>query len=413
MIRIARTAVLGLLTVFVSFTLNGCTKEEVSAQTSRDSAAPVTVATVTQRDVPVQIRSIASVEAFLTVTIKSRVAGQLQRVHVSPGQEVKKGDPLFEIDPRPFEIALKEAQAQLERDSAMAKNAQIDSQRMSGLLAQNAATREEADKMRFAFEAAEATVRADQAAIENANLRIEYAKIRSPIDGRAGSFMSDLGNVLKADETELVVINQVRPIYVTFNVPEVDLQQVRKYLQSGQPPAVHVVIPPDEEPTESGKLSFIDNTVDKETGTIRLKATFANEDRRLWPGTFVQAIMDLTVETGAVLVPSRAVQTGQNGLYVFVVQDDMTAQMRPVKVRRTIGEESLLEPGAIEAGQRVVTDGHLRVKPGAKVQIKQTSSTAPTTEPSKPALQGRVIHDFEQDPGLKARLVARDHTTPP
>jgi membrane fusion protein, multidrug efflux system len=267
--------------------------------------------------------------------------------------------------------------------------------------------------MRFAFEAAEATVRADQAAIENANLQIEYAKIRSPIDGRAGSFMSDLGNVLKADETELVVINQVRPIYVTFNVPEVDLQQVRKYLQSGQPPAVHVVIPPDEEPTESGKLSFIDNTVDKETGTIRLKATFANEDRRLWPGTFVQAIMDLTVETGAVLVPSRAVQTGQNGLYVFVVQDDMTAQMRSVKVRRTIGEESLLEPGAVEPGQRVVTDGHLRIKPGAKVQIKQTSSTGPTTEQSKPALQGRGIHDFGQDPGLKARLVARDHTTLP
>jgi multidrug efflux system membrane fusion protein len=379
----ARTAVLGLLVSAASFTLTGCTKEEAAAQTGSGGAPPpVTVANVTQRDVPVQIRSIASVEAFLTVTVKSRVAGQLLRVHVAPGQEIKKGDLLFEVDSRPFEIAKQEAQARLERDTAMAKNAEIDSQRMSGLLQQNAATREEADKMRFTAEAAQATVRADQAAIDNADLQIEYSKIKSPIDGRAGSFMSDVGNVLKADETELVVINQVRPIYVTFNVPEVDLAQVRQHFQTGQAPKVHVIIPPESEPSETGQLSFIDNTVDKETGTIRLKATFTNDDGRLWPGQFVQAIMDLSLESGAVVVPSRAVQTGQNGLYVLVINDDMTAQMRPVTTRRTVGDETILDAGALQPGQRVVTDGHLRVKPGAKVQIKPSSSTQQATTQS-------------------------------
>jgi multidrug efflux system membrane fusion protein len=376
----ARTAVLGILICLLSFILTGCTKEESRGRGPAE--APVTVGKVTRRDVPVQLRSIAAVEAYLTVTVKSRVPGQLLRVHVAPGQEVRKDDLLFEVDSRPFEIAREEARARLDRDTALAKNAEIDANRMAGLLQQNVASREEADKMRFTAEAAQATVRADQAAIDNANLQIQYSKIRSPIDGRAGSFLSDLGNVLKADETELVVINQVRPIYVTFNVPEVDLQQVRQYFQAGQVPAVHVIVPPDSQPSVTGKLSFIDNQVDRDTGTIRLKATFANEDGRLWPGQFVQAIMDLTVDRDAILVPSRAVQTGQAGPYVLVVKDDLTVDMKSVKVRRTVGDETLLESGAVEPGMTLVTDGHLRVKPGGKVVIKPGPGTAPSTEPA-------------------------------
>ncbi|HEY7088382.1 MAG TPA: efflux RND transporter periplasmic adaptor subunit [Tepidisphaeraceae bacterium] len=368
---------LGILLLFVvSLSIQGCTKPEASAQSSGSSApAPVMVGQVAQRDVPVQIRAIASVEAFSTVTVKSRVAGQLLRVHVAPGQEVKKDDLLFEIDSRPFEIALHEAEARLERDTALANNAQVDAQRMDSLLKDTAATHEEADKARYAFQAAQATVRADQAMIDNAKLQIEFSKIHSPIDGRAGTLMADQGNVVKADETELLTINQFKPIWVTFNIPEVDLEQVRRHYQSGEVPQVRVTIPPETEPSETGKLSFIDNKVDRDTGTIRLKGTFENEDRRLWPGQFVQVTLDLTVEKDAVLIPSRAIATGQQGLYVFVVKDDLSVEMRPVKVRRTVGEESVIEPGTLAVGQRVVTDGQLRLVPGSKVEIKAAATT--------------------------------------
>lgn len=359
----------------------GCTKEGQAAR-SGPPTAPVTVATVQQRDVPVQIRSIATVEAFSTVTIKSRVAGELQKVHVTPGQYVKAGDLLFEIDPRPFEAALHEALANLQRDTALASNAQIDADRMVGLLKDNVATREEADKARYTAEAAQATVRADQAAVEKARLQLEYAKIRSPIDGRAGALLVHQGNVIKADETELLVINQIQPIYVTFAVPEQDLQAVRRYTQSSAP-TVDVIVPPDELPSQIGQLSFIDNQVDTATGTIRLKATFANADRRLWPGQFVQAILNLTVETDATVVPSRSIQMGQQGPFVFVVNDDMTVQMQSVTVRRTVGDDSVLDNGP-QPGQIVVTDGQLRLVPGAKVQIQSMPAATPATRTVQP-----------------------------
>lgn len=363
--------------------LAGCSSREQAAAQSGGGGggpAPVTVATVEKQDVPVEIRSIATGEAFATVTIRSRVSGQLQKVHVAPGQDVKKGDPLFEIDPRPFEIAMHEAEARMERDNALANNARIDSERTNGLLQNNAATQEEADKAKFAAEAALATVRADQAMIDNAKLQIQYATITSPVDGRTGSLLADIGNVVKADDTQLLVINQIHPIYVTFAIPEQDLEQVRKYDKPGNPPEIDVAVPPSKESSEKGKLSFVDNAVDTQTGTIRLKGTFENEDRNLWPGQFLQATLKLTVEKGLTVVPSRAVQPGQQGQFVFVVKDDLTVDMKPVTVRRTLGDMSILDTGP-EPGQRVVTDGQLRLVPGAKVSIQKPGSTSqPTTQ---------------------------------
>lgn len=374
----------------------GCEKEDranASSAGKSAAAAPVVVATVEQRDVPVEIRAIATVEAFTTVAVRSRVAGELQKVHIAPGQDVKNGDLLFEIDPRPYQAALHEAQANLEKDAATAKNAQIDADRMAGLLRDNVATREEADKAHFSAEAAQATVRADQAAVETAKLQVEYTTIRSTVDGRAGQIITQQGNVIKADDTALLTINQLRPIYVTFAIPEQDLEQVRKFNQPAQLD-VDVIIPPDEERSESGKLSFIDNQVAVDTGTIRLKATFANADHRLWPGQFVQAVLKLAVEPNMAVIPTRAVQNGQQGLFAFVVKDDMTVEMRPVKIRRERGDESIVESG-LKPGERIVTEGQLRLVPGAKISIKSA-----TTAPASPTTQTNIVA------GIKAEAPA-------
>lgn len=361
--------------------LSGCNKEERAVAAAKPGASPATVlvAKVAQRDVPVQIRVIGTVEPFSNVIIRSRVSGELMKVHVQPGQDVKAGDLLFEIDPRPFEAALHEAQAMLDRDQALAQNAQIDADRVSDLYSKNAATREEADKAKYTAEATKATVRADQASVETANLQLAYAKIKAPITGRAGFVLADQGNVIKSDDTQLLVLNQVEPIYVAFNVPEQDLSDVRKYSQSVQP-SVDVVIPPEARPTETGKLTFIDNQVDIESGTIRLRATFDNKNHTLWPGRFVQVALNLTVEKGAIVIPTRAVQAGQDGLFVFVATDKKTAERRNVKVGRSIGEESVIEGDILKPGELVVTDGQLRLTPDARIDIKQPTTAPQTAE---------------------------------
>jgi multidrug efflux system membrane fusion protein len=366
--------------------LVGCAKEEqAAAQTGGGGAAPVTVAPVVQRDVPVQINVIGTVEAYSNVVVKSRVSGELQKVHVVAGQDVKAGDILFEIDPRAFDAALHEAQARLDRDKALANNAEIDSKRVAGLFANNAATREEADKAKFEAEAANATVRADEATVENARLQLAYTKISSPMSGRAGFLLADQGNVIKADDTQLIVLNQLEPVYVTFNIPEQDLEQVRKVSQTTQP-TVEVTIPPATKASETGKLTFVDNQVDNETGTIRLRATFENKNHRLWPGAYVQTALNLTVDANAIVIPSRAVQTGQQGTFVWVARDDMTVEMLPVKVRRSIGEESVIEAGVLRPGQNIVTDGQLRLaKNGDKIQIKSAPTSGPAEAQKSPA----------------------------
>lgn len=340
--------------------------------------ASILVADAERRDVPVQIRSIASVEPFTTVTIQSRVSGQLQKVHIVPGQDVKKGELLFEIDPRPSAAALASAKASLSQGEAEASWAQSDFKRTEELMQSKVATQLEYDQKKSAMGVAQAKIDAAKAAIETATLDLEFTKIYSPIDGRAGKLLADQGNIIKADDTPLLTINQLQPIYVAFAVPEQDLERVRKFNQPGKPPVVTVSVPGDPNDSESGQLSFVDNQVDTETGTIRLRATFSNESRRLWPGSFMQAALNLTVEKDRVVIPSRAVQVGQQGTFVFILKSDMTVEMRPVTVGRTIGDDSVIDSG-VEYSERVVTEGQLRLVPGAKATIKSGPATAPAT----------------------------------
>jgi membrane fusion protein, multidrug efflux system len=360
--------------------LTGCGGEEKAAASTRSGApAPVLIADVERRDVPVQIRSIASVEPYTTVTIQSRVAGQLQKVHIAPGQEVKKRDLLFEIDPRPSQAALASAKASLAQGEAEANWAQADFKRTDELMASKVVSQLEYEQKKSAVGVSQAKIDAAKAAIENATLDLEFTRIYSPIDGRAGKLLADQGNIIKADDTPLLTINQLQPIYVAFSVPEQDLERVRKFNRPGQEPTVIVSIPGDDSATETGQLSFIDNQVDVDTGTIRLRATFSNESHRLWPGQFVQAALNLTVEKDRIVIPSRAVQVGQQGTFVFVLKTDMTVEMRPITVGRTLGEDSVIETG-VEFGERVVTEGQLRLVPGAKAEIKATGpATAPAT----------------------------------
>jgi multidrug efflux system membrane fusion protein len=338
---------------------------------------PVTVATAEQRDVPVQLRAIARVEAYQTVTIKPQVAGQVSALHFEQGQDVKAGDLLFSLDPRPFEAALRQAEANLAKDTVLAEDVQREAKFTGDLVKQTAAAQREYEKAQAAADALAATVRADQALVDNARINLDYCSIRSPLDGRTGARLADPGNVVKANEAELVVINQINPIYVTFSVPEQYLSEIKKFQADG-PLAVAAVFPQDDATIEQGTLSFIDNRIDNTTGMVTLKGTFPNESRRLWPGQFVNVILTLTTRPGAVVIPSQAVQTGQAGQFVYVVKDDSTVESRPVTTGPTLTTLVVIERG-VDAGQRVVTDGQLRLVPGAKISIKDGSPASQET----------------------------------
>ncbi|MCG3163761.1 MAG: Multidrug resistance protein MdtA [Acidobacteria bacterium] len=378
--------------------LSSCSGTSASgkpARTTTIEAAPVAVATVSEETVPIEVRAIGNVEAYSTVSVKALIGGELTQVYFKEGQDVKKGEMLFTIDPRPLEAALKQAEANLDRDTAQmkqaqanvardtaqAKNAEVESRRYAELMEAGVATREQADQSRTNAEALAATVRADQAAvasfeeamradnaaIANAKLQLGYCSISSPIDGRTGSLMVHQGNVVKANDVPLVTINQVNPIYVTFSVPEKELSEIRKYRAMGKL-KVEAVIANDEQHPAEGALSFVDNTVDNTTGTIRLKATFDNKERKLWPGQFVNVSLTLTSQPNAVVAPTQAVQTGQSGQYVFVVKPDLTVEARPVVVGRALDGKTVIEQG-LQPGEKVVIDGQLRLTPGAKVQM--------------------------------------------
>ncbi len=365
---------------------------------------PVTVGTVTQKIVPVQLRAIGNVQAYSTVSVKSRIAGQLMRVYFKEGHDVKQGELLFVIDPRPFEAALKQAEANLEKDMAQVKqveanlerdtvqekNAQVEANRYQLLFERGVVARQQYDTFRTNWEALEATVRADRAAkanaeaavladkaaVENAKLQLSYCSIRSPMDGRTGSLIVQEGNIIKENDANLVVINQIIPIYVAFSIPEQFLPEIKKYMASGKL-QVEATVPMNEERPGKGVITFIDNTVDSNTGTIRLKGTFTNHERKLWPGQFVNVVLTLTTEPNAIVVPSQAVQTGQEGQYVFVVKQDLTVESRPVVVGRTVDGETVVQKG-LKADEKVVTDGQLRLYPGAQVEIKTSDLATPT-----------------------------------
>jgi multidrug efflux system membrane fusion protein len=369
--------ILGLLLLAVL--PSACSKEKSAKPTS--APLPVTVGTTIQKTVPVQLRAIGNVQAYSTVSVKSKIGGEIVRVYFTEGQEVRKGELLFMIDPRPYEAALKQAEANLERDLVRAKNAQEDARRFEFLIQKGVVAQQQYDKVRADAEALEATVLADRAAVENAKIQLGYCSIYSPIDGRTGSLIVQQGNIIKAEDINLVVINQIIPIYVAFSIPEQFLSEIKKYMASGKL-QVEAIVPMTEERVERGVVTFVDNAVDTSTGTIRLKGTFANHEKWLWPGQFVNLVLTITTEPNVIVVPSEAIQTGQEGQYVFVVKQDLTVESRPVVAGRTFNRETVVQKG-LRADEKVVTDGQLRLYPGAKVEIN-TSDSATGTKKKAP-----------------------------
>ena len=306
-----------------------------------------------------------------TVSIKSRLDGQIVRVGFSDGQDVAKGQILFEIDARPLQAQLQQAQAALERDKAQVDRARAQEERYKDLLQKGFVSQDAYAQFRTNVDTAAATVRADEAAVENARLQTEYTVIRSPLEGRAGKILIQQGNLVKANDTvSLVVINQLAPIYVSFAVPEQYLGIIRKYMAIGKL-AVEALPPGTAEiagTAAMGTLAFVDNTVDATTGTVRLRATFPNKDKALWPGQYVTASVTLNETQNALVVPSQAVQTGPKGQYVYVVKAS-AAQMREVTIERVDGTQTVVAKG-LAAGEQVVTSGQSRLIPGMKVSIK-------------------------------------------
>ena len=375
---------------------------------------PVVVAKVSQRDVPINVDVIGNVEAYSTITVKAQVGGELTKVSFREGDSVKKGDLLFTIDSRPFEAALSQAQANLARDTAALSQAQANlardianekyaqdqASRYRGLFDQGVVSREQADQMRSSADALSQTVLADRAAIESskaqivaskaavetATVQLSYTTIRSPIDGRTGSIAVKQGNVVAANTTDLMTITEVQPIYVTFSVPESQLADVKRYMGQGQLP-VQAAPQADVTQKESGVLTFVDNTVDATTGTIKLKGTFQNASNRLWPGEFVRVTLGLTTRPNATVVPNQAVQTGQEGAFVYVVKADRTVEMRNVTTGARVDQELVVDRG-LAPGETVVTEGQLRLTPGSRVQVqenREAPALGDAARPSKPS----------------------------
>jgi len=358
----------------------GCAKKDARAAVKE--TVPVTVGTAARQDVPLEVRAIGHVEPYSMVALKARVGGEVTSVGFKDGQNVRKGDVLFQIDPRPYQATLAQARAQLERDRAVAKNFEVDSRRYADLVQKDYVTKEQYDGTLSNAAAALATVKADEAAVENARLQLSYCTVTAPISARAGSVLVYPGNQVKGnDDKPLVVLNQVKPVYVTFSVPESSLAAIRQHARSVD--KLKVTAAPSSDPgspggaqtPQAGELTFLDNAVDMTTGTIVLKATFPNENEALWPGEYVDVLLTLATESGAIVVPTQAVQNGQSGQFVYVVRNDLTVESRPVKVGRTHGTLTVVSAG-VEPGERIVTDGQLRLAPGSKVEIKRTEGKA-------------------------------------
>jgi multidrug efflux system membrane fusion protein len=333
------------------------------------------VSTVEQRDVPVQITAIGNVEAYQMVQIRSQVNGQIERVYFKEGQDVRKGQLLFQLDKAPFQAALEQAEGNLQRDQANAANAQAQAGRYTELETQGVISREQAEQMRTQWQANASAVNADKAAVDAARVQLRYTDIKAPIDARAGALLINVGNLIKANDTPfLVQLNQIAPIYVTFSIPETQLDQVRQFSAGGH---LKVLAYPKGQTTNpaEGTLTFIDNGVDPTTGTVKLKGTFQNKDKRLWPGEFVDVALNLSVHKNAIIVPTKAVQTGQQGSYVYIVQQDNTAKPQPVQTVGTFKDLTLVA-GGLQPGERIVVDGQLRVVPNGKVNVQSTVPTS-------------------------------------
>jgi multidrug efflux system membrane fusion protein len=353
--------------------ISACSNEASGKPKAEDPrknvAVPVTVGSAVEKAAPVQLQAIGNVQPFATVSVKSQVEGELMAVHFKEGQEVKAGDLLFTIDSRVYEAQLKQAQANLAKNKAQLVNARRQVERYGSVVKKGYVAEEQYDQVVSEAAALEASVKADEAAIENAKLKVAFCTIRSPISGVVGSLKVHKGNIIKANDNDnpLVTINQISPTYVAFSVPERNLPSIQKYMAERKL-EVLAVIPGDGEAPVAGELAFIENSVDVNTGSIQIRARFENANRALWPGQFVNVALTLATQSGAVVIPSQAVQTGQQGQYVFVVKDDLTVELRPVATGRTIGDEIVIATG-VSPGERVVTDGHLRLTSGASIKI--------------------------------------------
>ena len=366
--------------------------------------APVTVAMATTKDVPVEIQVIGNVEAYSTISVKAQVTGQLTKSSFQEGDYVKKGDLLFSIDPRPLEAALNQAianlardqaalgqaQANLSRDSAQAKYADAQAQRYAQLFADKVISKDQSEQFRAnsdavnqtvaadkaAIESAKANIGASEASVENARVQLGYTEIKSPIDGRTGNVSVKQGNVVMANSMEMCTINQIEPTYVTFAVPEAQLPAVKQYMAQGK---LAVRARPEDDATaaeEQGTLTFVDNAVDTTTGTIKLKGTFPNTDRKLWPGEMLRVTLRLTMHPNAITVPNEAVNTGQDGSYIYVVKADRTVENRAVTPGARVGQDMVIEKG-LQVGETVVTEGQLRLAPGSKIVVRDGTAPGP------------------------------------
>ncbi len=337
-------------------------------------AIPVSVTAAVQQSIPVRLQAIGNVEAFSTVSVKARVDGEIVALNFKEGQEVRRGEVLFRIDPRPYDAALKQAEANALRDAAALAQARSQERRYQELLEKNFVSKEAYAQIATNAQTAAATAKASQAALENARLNREYCTIASPIDGFPGKVLIQVGNLVKANDVNpLLVLNQVRPVYVNFAVPEQTLPALRNYMSAGPLP-VEVTLPGEAKTLAEGRLIFVDNAVDPSTGTIRLRGQFDNKNTALWPGQFVNVSVRLYEQDDAILIPARSLQTGPNGQYVYVVKEDMTAELRRVTVERSEGEQAVVK--GLAKGERVVTRGALRLAPGARVEIRAGAEAA-------------------------------------
>jgi multidrug efflux system membrane fusion protein len=386
MMRMSVRSLLGTLALASAVAAAACWGGEAAPSTppagggrggANAQVVPVTAAPVVQKSVPLAVQGIGTVIAASTVTVRAQVTGELTAVHFIEGDEVTEGQVIVEIDKRPLEAALQQTQAALDRDVAQAANAKSQAARYQDLLKRGIATKEQVDQIVANAAALDATVALDRANIENAKVQLQYATIRAPLSGKTGLLQVHPGNLVRAtDTTPIVTINKITPVYVSFSVPEAMLPDLKRYMARGKL-AVTALPPNDQGAPATGLINFIDNAVDPTTGQIKVKGTFPNTDRHLWPGQFVNVNVTLSTEPNAIVAPSLAVQTGQQGTYVFVVKPDQTVDLRSVVVERTSGEQSVIKSG-LKPGETVVTDGQLRLNPGTKVSVKNDQAQKAT-----------------------------------
>ena len=359
---------------------SGCTKQQAAPQPR--AAIPVVVGTVKIKAMPVEVIAIGHVEPVSTVSIEAQVPGQLLDVHFKEGDFVRKGQLLLTLDPRPYEAALSQAKAALARDKATAVNNRLQAQRYAKLLAEGIVPASQVESYTSTADASDAVVNADEAAIKTAELNLEYCTIYSPLDGRTGALMLKPGNLVKVADVPIVVINQVNPIYVNFGIPQQFWPEIKKYMAQGTL-RVKATVPKDSGAAEEGSVAFVDNAIDPSTGNIHLRAAFTNSQNRLWPGLYVNIVLTLSEQAGAIVVPAQAVLQGNMGSFVYVVRPDKRVEPRTIVPIRTIQGETVIEKG-LQSGETIVTDGQARLEPNARVEIKSsTSETAPADPPGQ------------------------------